>query len=479
MNTLSAFSTSTATLSAPGTAEGPLCGGARGDLALTAASPSLRLSAFPLPRSAVDNAADSSSGRHLRYGTVGLRAGFLRQDLRPLAFILRANRYARLEGTRLSLAKGPHGEVIWSFDIAGSLVETTPDDKKMAIFIIDSQRRKRKVMVLVAHDEKSFLRWGQWLRRASKSVLEMHYSMDRLISKGAFARVVLGKDLHTGEPVAIKLIEKSNAPPPERKYFEREVKIMQTLSHPNIVECYDVFDNRLRTRIVMEYIQGGTLGGLISNHDGPLPELHAKSIMNDILSGVQYLHAMGTIHRDLKPDNCLLSYAKSPYGTVKLSDFGLSNFVDKAAPNCSQSMDDRVLTSAVGSPGFVAPEIFECKYGAAVDIWSCGVILYLLLSGGVMPFPGESASETVLHARRGDIDFSSKALRKASELSKSLVKALLNVDGKERLTAQQALQHPWLMAEDLKDVIQTENSRMEVCGVPNQRDPQLRKRDPD
>lgn len=378
-----------------------------------------------------------------------MRAGFLRQESHPLSFLpLKGKRYARLEGTRLSLAKGPHGEVIWSFDIAGSLVESSPDDRKISIFIFDSQRRRRRVMVLAAPAEKDFLRWSSWLTRASKSVLEMHYSMDRLISKGAFARVVLGKDLHTGEPVAIKLIEKSNAPPSERKYFEREVKIMQSLSHPNIVQCYDVFDNRLRTRIVMEYIEGGTLADVISEYKGPLPESLSKKLMKDILSGVEYLHGMGTIHRDLKPDNCLLSESKAPYGTVKLSDFGLSNMVTKSAPTTGGAFDEhRVLTSAVGSPGFVAPEIFESSYGTAVDIWSCGVIMYMLLSGGVMPFPGQSASEIVTTARDGKIDFSSEALSAVSGVAKDLVKGLLNADGRRRLTARQALAHPWFAAE--------------------------------
>lgn len=383
---------------------------------------------------------------HLRYSIVGLRAGFIRQDSRPVPFIpVKAHRYARLEGTRLSLAKGPNGEVIWSFDIAGSLVESNPEDRKIAIYIVDSQRRKRRVMVLNAFDGINYLRWSRWLTRASKSVLEMHYTMDRLISKGAFARVVLGRDLHTGDPVAIKLIEKSNAPPSERKYFEREMKIMQKLSHPNIVQCFDVFDNRLRTRIVMEYIQGGTLGDVITNSCGPMSENDAKRLFRDILSGVEYIHHMGTIHRDLKPDNCLLASSRPPYGVVKLSDFGLSNFIGTApADNGSQIDEHCVLTSAVGSPGFVAPEIFDSCYGTAVDIWSCGVILYMMLSGGLMPFPGKSASEVALHARNGKLDFSSEALRNTSPEAKSLMRALLTVDGKERLTARQALNHPWL-----------------------------------
>lgn len=404
----------------------------------------------PKPPYTHETSGTSQPMSHLRYGTVAVRTGFLRQDSRPLSFIpLKAHRFARLEGTRLSLAKAPNSEDIWSFDIAGSWVDSNPDDRKISIFLVDSQRRKRRVMVLCAPNEKSFLKWSLWLTRASKSVLEMHYSMDRLISRGAFARVVLGKDLHSGQPVAIKLIEKSNVPQSERKYFEREMKIMQLLSHPNIVECYDVFDTRLRTRIVMEYIEGGTLSDVISNcNHQPLPEIHAKKLMGDILSGVEYLHQKSTIHRDLKPDNCLLSTVTPPYGTVKLSDFGLSNFAPTSCPVAGGPMqENRVLTSAVGSPGFVAPEIFESCYGTAVDIWSCGVILYMLLSGGLMPFPGKTSSEVLRLSRSGILDLSSKALRSTSEEAKSLIRALLDPNVKERLTARQALDHRWL-AED-------------------------------
>lgn len=393
--------------------------------------------------------------------------------------------------------------------MAGSVVETAADDRKIIIYIVDSQRKKRRVMVLTAPDGKSFLSWSLWLSRASKAVLEMHYSMHKLISKGSFARVVLGKDLHTGEQVAIKLIEKSNAPPSERKYFEREVKIMQTLSHINIVKCYDVFDSRLRTRIVMEYVEGGTLSDLINaNKHSRIPEHIVKSLTKDILAGVRYLHDNGTIHRDLKPDNCLLSRRKAPYGPVKIADFGLASMVDSGrrspgspqsqpsqhhqkkryAPltengaskyqpnntqktttldiNSNENIDSRivdsvqpdgVLSSAVGSPAFVAPEIFEARYGTAVDMWSCGVIVFMMLSGGAMPFKGSSTSEMIRHAKKGEIEFDAPQataqgappLRAVSDQAKAFVRALLNGDTAKRLTAKQALAHPWLRNVDI------------------------------
>lgn len=345
-------------------------------------------------------------------------------------------------------------------DIAGSVIESSSEDRKITISIVDSEREKRRVMVLCPGDDQSFSAWSMWLSRASKSVLELHYCMDRLINKGAFARVVLGKDIHTEEPVAIKLIEKSNAPPSERKYFEREVKIMQALEHKNIVSCFDVFDSRLRTRIVMEYMEGGTLGDLINRYQQAktlIPQELAKSMMHEILTGVEYLHANGTVHRDLKPDNCLLSSNEAPHGPVKIADFGLASMLDQTKQKVmgtgnyggvneqvSEKEREAVLSSAVGSSAFVAPEIFDLRYGTPVDMWSCGVILYMMLSGGVMPFRGKSQSEMISLARNGHMDLSSKTLPHASASAINLLKGLLNPDGKRRLTARQALAHPWL-----------------------------------
>lgn len=375
---------------------------------------------------------------------------YLRQDTRPVPFLsVKVRRYVRLEGTRLSLAKAADGEVIWSFDIAGAHVQTYDEDRKVSVWLTDSMRRRRRVIVLVAVDQKQFVRWCFWLRRASKSVLEMHYRMTRLINKGAFARVVLAKDLHNGMECAIKLIEKSNAPPTARRYMEREVQIMRLVAHPNIVKCLDIFDSRLRTRIVMEYMGGGMLSEAVNARGGGgLQESEARDAIRGILRGVDYLHRNGIVHRDLKPDNCLLPRADYPFHDVRLSDFGLSNFVPSGAPyNGRLASDDAVLTSAVGSPGFVAPELFESSYGTAVDMWSVGVIAYNVLTGE-MPFRGRTDHEVMRAARRGDVNFTSDYSRAMPRSARSLVIGLLTVDVDKRLTAAQALRHPWISAQE-------------------------------
>lgn len=402
---------------------------------------------------AVDARAASISAHipELQYGAMARHEDYLRQDTRPVPFLsVKVRRYVRLEGTRLSLAKAADGEVIWSFDIAGAHVQPYEDDRKISVWLTDSMRRRRRVIVLVASDAKQFVRWCFWLRRASKSVLEMHYRMTRLINKGAFARVVLAKDLHNGRECAIKLIEKSNAPPTARRYMEREVQIMRLVAHPNIVKCLDIFDSRLRTRIVMEFMGGGMLSEAIARRgSGGLPDRAARRIVRGVLRGVEYLHRNGIVHRDLKPDNCLLPSAVEPYGDVKLSDFGLSNFVPSGAPYNGRlaASDDAVLTSAVGSPGFVAPELFDTSYGSAVDLWSVGVIAYNVLTGE-MPFRGRDDHQVTLAARRGDVSFASENARAILPAARTLIVGLLTVDVAKRLTAAQALSHPWIAEID-------------------------------
>ena len=384
----------------------------------------------------------------LQYCAMGRHEDYLRQDTRPVPFVsIKMRRYVRLEGTRLSLAKAPDGEVIWSFDIAGAHVQTYDEDRKISVWLTDSMRRRRRVIVLVGTDTKQYVRWCFWIRKASKSVLEMHYGMVRLINRGAFARVVLAKDLHTGRDCAIKLIEKSNAPPCARRYMEREVQIMRLVSHPNIVKCLDIFDSRLRTRIVMEYMSGGMLSEVIVNrYVSGLPEDVAQPIVRGILSGVEYLHRNGVVHRDLKPDNCLLPNQEEPYGEIKLSDFGLSNFIPSGVPfNGKLCVDDAVLTSAVGSPGFVAPELFDCSYGTAVDIWSVGVIMFNILTGK-MPFSG-TLDEVRNAARNGVVDFNGTEACQVSQSARSLILGMLKVNVGERLTACEALNHEWLRTD--------------------------------
>lgn len=456
----------------------------------------------------------------MRYGAMEERTGYLRQDTRPVPFVsVKVRRFVHLSGTRLSLSKGPRAEIIWSYDIAGAEVDTYATDKRISIWLTDSMRHRRRVIVLCTNNEKNFMLWSIWLKRAAEAVLERHYEMNEYINTGSFARVVLGRDLHNGREVAIKLIEKSNSSRAERKYMEREVAIMSRVRHPNIVRCLDIFDTHLRTRIVMEFMAGGMLSDIIAARQGkPVPEHEARHVLHGVLSAVRYLHANGIVHRDIKPSNILLARKEFPFGAVKLSDFGLSNFVSRsdgssdddfaaslkestglhpgsvfgptaslhgaderrdpahvpanapsALPESGTSADPSargghvgvtssptprsgkagqplVLSSAVGSPAFVAPELFDESYGPAVDLWAVGVVMYIMLAGGSLPFKGSTSTAVVHSVKKGAIDMSQIPATRVSADARNLLLSLLVVDPARRMTAADALKHPWITA---------------------------------
>jgi serine/threonine protein kinase len=330
------------------------------------------------------------------------------------------------------------------------------------LWLTDSMRRRRRVIVLVADGPEEFERWAFWLRRASEAVLERHYEMSAYINTGSFARVVRGRDLHSGTEVAIKLIEKSNTPPSARRYMAREVAIMRRVRHANVVRCLDVFDTKLRTRIVMELCPG-VLQDVIEARGGrPLPEADAREILRDVLMGLRYLHGLGIVHRDVKPGNILLSAREPPYGPAKLSDFGLSNYVGDGGDGfgdewkgelerngdgeaVSEKDGTQVLSSAVGTMAFVAPDLLLGEnYGAAVDMWSAGVVLYVMLAGGPLPFRGSTSSAVLSALKHGAVDMAALPASAASGGARGMLLALLNVDPAARLTPEEALDHPWM-----------------------------------
>lgn len=413
----------------------------------------------PRPPAAPPAPAGARDSTDLGYGSFSLRTGYLRQDTRPVPFVsVKLRRHVRLDGTRLSVAKGPAAEVIWSFDIGGAVVEAVEGERKLVVWLTDSMRKRRRVIVLVARTAEDFERWRWWLRRASEAVLERHYSMSSYINTGSFARVVRGRDLHDGREVAIKLIEKSSSPPSELRYMAREVAIMRRVRHENVVRCLDVFDGVLRTRIVMELCPG-VLQDIVDERGGSaVEEGTARAVLRGVLRGLNYLHGIGIVHRDIKPSNILLSTREPPYGPVKLSDFGLSNYSgsdDAVGGERGTSQDSGlglraaercpVLSSEVGTLAFVAPDLLRGdSYGPQVDLWSAGIVLYIMLAGGRLPFRGETSTDVLTALKVGDVDMAPLAEVQASRAARSLLRGLLNVDPEKRLTAAQALDHPWL-----------------------------------
>jgi len=213
------------------------------------------------------------------------------------------------------------------------------------------------------------------------------YRLLKTIGKGNFAKVKLAKHIPTGKEVAIKIIDKTQLNPGSLQKLFREVRIMKTLDHPNIVKLYQVIETEKTLYLVMEYASGGEVFDYLVLH-GRMKEKEARAKFRQIVSAVQYCHQKKIIHRDLKAENLLLDSEMN----IKIADFGFSN----------EFVPGNKLDTFCGSPPYAAPELFQGKKydGPEVDVWSLGVILYTLVSGS-LPFDGSTLRELRERVLRG------------------------------------------------------------------------------
>ncbi|PKC12376.1 Pkinase-domain-containing protein [Rhizophagus irregularis] len=208
------------------------------------------------------------------------------------------------------------------------------------------------------------------------------YLLLQTLGEGEFGKVKLGMHVDTNEEVAIKLIRKESVDTPSRlTKIEREIGVLRSVMHPNIVKLYDVIETERYIGIIMEYASGGELFDHILAHRY-LKERDACRLFAQLISGVNYLHQKNIVHRDLKLENLLLDRNRN----IIITDFGFANQFNGA--------HDDLMATSCGSPCYAAPElvISEGLYvGSAVDIWSCGVILYAMLSG-YLPFDDDPSN---------------------------------------------------------------------------------------
>lgn len=287
-----------------------------------------------------------------------------------------------------------------------------------------------------------YYHWLDALQKAANRRIEDYYELGQSLGEGAFAKVVMGLDRTTLEKFAVKIIEKQSDDELGQQFVWRELNVMKSVNHPNIVRTYDIFDTKNRLYIVLEYMPGGTLGEILKRV-GKFTEEQARPILADILQGVAYLHDKSIVHRDLKLKNILCENKDMPV-RVKLADFGLANFVGV------RTVSKVALKSQVGSPHYVAPEVLrEEPYGPVVDTWAVGVILHIMLTRRY-PFAGETIQETLELVVRGRFSLVGSEWDRISDNAKSLLQGLLREDPQERLSARDALAHPWFT-----DVVET------------------------
>ena len=262
------------------------------------------------------------------------------------------------------------------------------------------------------------------------------WKLGKTLGRGATGRVLLATHQTTGQKAAVKVVSKSELHDDDHKKsaddaglpygIEREIIIMKLLTHPNVLRLYDVWETSKALYLVLEYVEGGELFDLLVER-GPLQEIEAIKYFRQIILGTAYCHALGICHRDLKPENLLLDASLN----VKLADFGMA----------ALESGGKLLETSCGSPHYAAPEIVSgLKYhGAASDVWSCGVILFALLTGR-LPFDDENIRNLLLKVQAGNFEMPNEI----SDDAKDLIDQMLTVDPGQRILTEKILSHPLL-----------------------------------
>ena len=263
--------------------------------------------------------------------------------------------------------------------------------------------------------------------------------LDKLGS-GSFGKVFLAQNKYTKEKVAMKEIKKANKDLLSDGEIKDEIDILKSLDHPDIVRIIESFNTKDSYVLVTEYCEGGELYDQVRNQ---LSETQIAVIFKQLLSGLAYLHSHNIVHRDLKLENILIQEIEKSKTTgedlfnIKIIDFGTARIFDnKKKPQ-----------SIVGSSYYIAPEVLNQKYGKECDLWSVGVILYMFIVGHA-PFDGCDDEEITGNIQKGIYKKDDKRWKKASKEVKDLIQRLLIYNPQKRLTALQALRHPWFKITD-------------------------------
>ncbi|XP_015058542.1 CBL-interacting serine/threonine-protein kinase 3-like [Solanum pennellii] len=255
------------------------------------------------------------------------------------------------------------------------------------------------------------------------------YEMGRTIGEGTFAKVKFARNSETGEAVAIKILDKDKVLKHKMaEQIKREIATMKLIRHPHVVQLYEVLASKTKIFIVLEFVTGGELFDKIVNH-GRMHEKEARKYFQQLINAVDYCHSRGVYHRDLKPENLLLDVN----GNLKVSDFGLSAL-------SQQVRDDGLLHTTCGTPNYVAPEVLnDHGYdGTTADLWSCGVILFVLLAG-YLPF--DDSNLINLYKKISAAEFTCPPWMSFGAMK--LITRILDPNPMTRITVSEILEDEW------------------------------------
>ena len=263
-----------------------------------------------------------------------------------------------------------------------------------------------------------------------EGLIEKDYDILETVGSGAFATVK--KVIHkiTKQTRALKIIKKSEEE--DQKNLIREVNILSNLVHPNIMQIFEYYEDETFFYIITEYCAGGELFDAILEK-GSFKEQEASFIMKQLLSAISYIHSNNIVHRDLKPENILLDTDEGK-NIIKIIDWGTARYYDK----------NKKMNRISGTPYYIAPEVLKENYDEKCDIWSCGVIMYILLCG-YAPFNGETDEKIFEKIKLGKYTFPKKEWDYVSSEAKDLIKHLLEYNPKKRYSANDVLKHHWMI----------------------------------
>jgi calcium-dependent protein kinase len=307
----------------------------------------------------------------------------------------------------------------------GSFCSSTPEKNFVSI--------PKKTLEINSRED---LQWspGVFVQRNKQSFHSVYKLYGSPIGSGGYAEVWLCIHKRTADIRAVKILHKSGISDEDIKSGSvfLEVEILKTLDHPNILKVYEYFEDETDYFIVMEHIEGGDLFSKLESC-GTFTERYAAKIMVYLLTGLSYLHSNQVVHRDIKPENLLITNG-SNYNdlNVKIIDFNIATLKQK-----------NKLNLVTGTTDYMAPEVFRGVYDEKCDIWSSGVILYVMVSG-TFPFASANEVEAEKAIIKGKFSYPPEIFNKVSNQCKDLINKLLVKNPALRLSAKDALMHPWL-----------------------------------